>query len=153
MTSGDQRLTLCDGTVLKVSRKYRAAVIMRLTKHARRDTFAGSQMKAVFAYSHYRQIAVVKSQSVFLERDPAPRDREWRRAAWKRFLPDGLDRQMELREQYCIQHAGQAVLAPIPKASVMIAIAANPGPLFGDLSWPMDTRHQWRHVVVVHLSQ
>jgi two-component system, LytTR family, response regulator len=35
ITSGDQRLTLCDGTVLKVSRKYRAAVITRLTKHAR----------------------------------------------------------------------------------------------------------------------
>ena len=34
-TSGDQRLTLCDGTMLKVSRKYRAAVISRLTKHAR----------------------------------------------------------------------------------------------------------------------
>ncbi|HKR83082.1 MAG TPA: response regulator [Terriglobales bacterium] len=32
--SGDQRLTLCDGTVLKVSRKYRAAVISGLTKHA-----------------------------------------------------------------------------------------------------------------------
>jgi two-component system, LytTR family, response regulator len=35
VTSGDQRLTLCDSTVLKVSRKYRAAVISQLTKHAR----------------------------------------------------------------------------------------------------------------------
>ena len=41
ITSGDQRLTLCDGTVLKVSRKYRAAVLSGLTKHAKRTNLPG----------------------------------------------------------------------------------------------------------------
>jgi len=35
MTSGDQRLTLCDGTVLKVSRTHRDGVVSALTEHTR----------------------------------------------------------------------------------------------------------------------
>jgi two-component system, LytTR family, response regulator len=38
LTSGDQRLTLCDGTVLKVSRTYRAQVVAALSRRSSTST-------------------------------------------------------------------------------------------------------------------